>query len=607
MLRVQLRDVLRSRDRRGRRGPDLRERDSRRRRGERAAPQGIDPRLQRRPDRRRVPHLEPERDQDLRLRVLFQLTSAVTTVTFTVDGREVTVEDDGATLLEVLRDRLGLRTPKDGCSPQGQCGCCTIWVDGNARVSCVTPVRRVEGRSVTTLEGVDPELRSAWAEAFSDSGASQCGFCTPGIIMRLCALSEKKPGASEDEVSVSLAAHLCRCTGWRTILDAFVLSRDRLDADVPPSTRDLGRAAERARIEGHAEQLVGPDVACGRGGFADDTSPLGALVAVPDGAGGWSVADTLTEARRLAGKVQGRNSGVRIGWPVDQPEGDWALSLQTTFLEPAYLEPDASWCEPGGEPASPVANGGAFGGKTCSVAPAAARELADLHGRAVRVLLSREDVVRIGPKRPPVAAAMRPDGSGVVRVGRTPGSLDLSDWVDSFASVAPGFEIEIVEIPGPPVSPDVRAAGWAEAAVLMGALDAVRAGTVGSDPCTAEARSPDGGHAKVTVEDGNFKVVVDAGEILDEVVLRSYCIGAVHQALGWVSREAIAVDASGEVLDLTIRSFGIIPARETPAIEVEIIESQRPAVNASDAVFAAAATAIWIAGGLGPRWPIMAG
>jgi xanthine dehydrogenase small subunit len=506
-----------------------------------------------------------------------------------------------------LRDRLALRTPKDGCSPQGQCGCCTIWVDGNPRVSCVTPVRRVDGRSVTTLEGIDPELRSVWGEAFSDTGASQCGFCTPGIIMRLAALAEKKPGASTDEVAVSLAAHLCRCTGWRTIFDAFDLAKVRLLSGAPEPPRDLGRAAERARIEGHCPQLVGPDVACGLGGFADDTSPVDALVAVPDGAGDWSVAETLTEARKLAGKVQGRNSGLPVSWPVDVPDGEWALRLQTTFVEPAYLEPDASWCEPGGEPASPVANGGAFGGKRRSIAPAAARELADRHNRAVRVLLSREDVVRSGPKRPPIAAGIRLDGSGAVRIARTTGSPDLMDWVNSFASVAPNTEIEVVEATGPPVSSDARAAGWAEAAILMAALDAFRAGTVGRDPCTAEVRSPDGGHAKVTVEDRNFRVVVDGGEILDEVVLRSYCIGAVHQALGWVSREAIAVGASGEVLDLTIRSFGIIPARETPAIEVEIVDSQGPSVNASDAVFAATAAAIWITGGLGPRWPIMAG
>ncbi|MHB1912995.1 MAG: (2Fe-2S)-binding protein, partial [Acidimicrobiales bacterium] len=92
--------------------------------------------------------------------------------------------DDGCSLLEALRDRLGRRSAKDGCSPQGQCGCCTVWVDGAARVACVTPARRVAGRSVTTLDGLDPDVRDRWAGAFLDHGASQCGFCTPGIIMR---------------------------------------------------------------------------------------------------------------------------------------------------------------------------------------------------------------------------------------------------------------------------------------------------------------------------------------------------------------------------------------------------------------------------------------
>jgi xanthine dehydrogenase small subunit len=421
--------------------------------------------------------------------------------------------------------------------------------------------------------------------------------------MRLCSLAEKKPAASEQDVSVALAAHLCRCTGWRTIFDAFGLARSAVP--VPTRPRDIDGAAHRARIEGRSFQTVGPDVACGRGGFADDTAPTDALVAVCDGMGGWSVAETLTEARRLAGKVQGRNSGAPPSWPVEVPEGEWAVSLCTTFVEPSYLEPDASWCEPGGEPVSPVANGGAFGGKTHSPVTELARELADRHGRAVRVLMSREDVVRLGPKRPPIAAGLRLDGTGVVRVGRTPSSADLSDWIESFASLAADCTIEVVEIAGPPVSPDARAAGWAEATILEAALEAVRSGTVGNQPFTAKATSPEGGHATVTLEEGNFRMVVDAGEILDEVVLRSYCIGAVHQALGWVNREAVAVDSSGEVLDLTIRSFGILPARDTPTIEVEILGSRRPAVNASDAVFAAAAAASWIAGGLPSRWPIM--
>src|SRR5205085_7021058 len=105
-------------------------------------------------------------------------------IRFRLDGRDAEVPDDGASLLEALRDRLGVRSAKDGCSPQGQCGCCTVWVDGAPRVACVTPVRRVAGRSVTTLEGLEPACRQSWADAFSATGASQCGFCTPGIVMR---------------------------------------------------------------------------------------------------------------------------------------------------------------------------------------------------------------------------------------------------------------------------------------------------------------------------------------------------------------------------------------------------------------------------------------
>ncbi|MDP9071926.1 MAG: 2Fe-2S iron-sulfur cluster-binding protein, partial [Actinomycetota bacterium] len=138
-------------------------------------------------------------------------------VSLRVDGRPVQVDDDGASLLEVLRDRLGVRSPKDGCSPQGQCGCCTVLVDGQPRVACVTPARRVAGRTVTTLEGFDEAERAAWCQAFAAHGASQCGFCTPGIIMRLAALR----ASGRDDVDTALLAHLCRCTGWRTIKEAF--------------------------------------------------------------------------------------------------------------------------------------------------------------------------------------------------------------------------------------------------------------------------------------------------------------------------------------------------------------------------------------------------
>ncbi|MGH9153604.1 MAG: (2Fe-2S)-binding protein, partial [Acidimicrobiales bacterium] len=115
-------------------------------------------------------------------------------IRFRVDGRDVSVADDGASLLEVLRDRLGARSPKDGCAPQGQCGCCTVLVDGQPRVACVTPARRVGGRTVTTLDGFPDDERRAWAEAFTAAGASQCGFCTPGIVVRLAALAASGGG-----------------------------------------------------------------------------------------------------------------------------------------------------------------------------------------------------------------------------------------------------------------------------------------------------------------------------------------------------------------------------------------------------------------------------
>src|SRR3954449_11570297 len=114
-----------------------------------------------------------------------------TQVRFVLDGRDVTVDDDGASLLEVLRDRLAHHSPKDGCSPQGQCGCCTVLVDGSPRVACVTPVRRIAGRTITTVDGLEADDRERWTGAFLATGASQCGFCTPGIVCRLQGLRAK--------------------------------------------------------------------------------------------------------------------------------------------------------------------------------------------------------------------------------------------------------------------------------------------------------------------------------------------------------------------------------------------------------------------------------
>jgi xanthine dehydrogenase small subunit len=444
---------------------------------------------------------------------------------------------------------------------------------------------------VTTVDGLDPTVRSRLVASFVAAGASQCGFCTPGILCRLAGLGA---APSVPAVEQALLAHLCRCTGWRTIIEASIGSEPSDGA----IERDLEQAAVRAGLEGGVPQRVGPDVVVGRGGFADDTAPAGSLVAVPADGGTWAVGETVADARAAAGKVQGRRSGRVVTWPLDVPPGDWARTLRTTWVEPAYLEPDASWCVPGGQPASPLANGGAFGAKLASPVAAAARRLADHHGRPVRVVWSREDVVRLGPKRPPVAAGVRADGTGVIRVVRTAGIAE------AIASVAPGLEVEEVDVTGPPTSAAIRGAGWAEAAVLLAAL-------TGTPEVTVTA--PGGGRATalVTVDDQGaplrVAVRVAAGDPLDEVVLRSYAMGAAHMALGWVCSEAVAIGEDGVPEDLTIRSLGILRARDTPEVDVTIDPSAGPPVGAGDAVFAAVAAATWLAQGAPTDWPTRRG
>ena len=512
---------------------------------------------------------------------------------FVLNGVSVVVDADverGESLLNVLREQLGVMSAKDGCAPQGQCGCCTVLVDGEPRVACVTPVQRIEGRAVTTIEGLGESARVNAATSFVASGGSQCGFCTPGIVMRFA-------GERVRDVDRSLAAHLCRCTGWLTV-------RDAIAGGHPGSARDLEAAARRAALEAGGAQRVDLAVPLGGAPFADDTAPRDALVAVPLPPGStaaaveaaglqWVIADSLLDARARAGKVQGRRTTIEAGAPLlDRmptcPPG--GVRLATQWVEPAYLEPDASWCEPGGEPASPLANAGAFGGKVRSAAPIAARELADRFGRAVRVVYSREDVVRLGPKRPPIAAvAVARDGvveidgvvvrgAGAPRVWPAPADVEVrARWTE-------------VDVPGPPVSADLRAVGLAEQALLVaGALDR-----------DVEVSTPSGARAgaHVAVERGRVTRVdvrLAAGDPLDEVVLRSYAIGAAHMAVGWVTSEGLAVDAgTGEIHDLTIRSFGVLRAAGTPPVTLTIVDDPAPArARSTDAVFAAVAAATW--------------
>jgi hypothetical protein len=401
--------------------------------------------------------------------------------------------------------------------------------------------------------------------------------------MRAAALDEAKR-SSPPAVRQALLAHLCRCTGWQPVVESIVHVDER--TDIP---RDPHAAAERAAREGGVEQTVGPEVALGRGGFADDTAPEGALVAVRSADGDWVVGETLQEARLASGKVQGRRTTAPLSWPLEVPGGDWVRTLQTTWVEPGYLEPDASWCEPGGEPMGSLGNGGAFGGKVGGELGAVARRLADRHGRAVRVLSTREDVVLTGAKRPPIAAGVRADGTGVVHAVRTAG------LADRIRSVAPGLDVVEFDVPGPSTSTALRGAGWVEAAVLLSSLVPGPVSTV---------TSPDGATATASVaDDGSISVSVVCGAVLDDVVLRSYCVGAAHMALSWVTSEGLAVDDAGVPHDLTIRSFGILRAVDMPEVTIDLIDTGGEPVNGGDAVFAAVAAAVWARSGWAPRWP----
>ncbi|MFI0451735.1 (2Fe-2S)-binding protein [Actinomadura sp. 6N118] len=155
-------------------------------------------------------------------------------VNFTVNGAEETVDDvwEGESLLYMLRERMGLPGSKNACE-QGECGSCTVYLDGVPACSCLVAAGQVEGREVITVEGlakgstgVDEKLDPV-QEAFVEAGAVQCGFCTPGLIVQSHDLIERVPDPSDAEIREALAGNLCRCTGYEKILDAVRLAASR--------------------------------------------------------------------------------------------------------------------------------------------------------------------------------------------------------------------------------------------------------------------------------------------------------------------------------------------------------------------------------------------
>jgi carbon-monoxide dehydrogenase small subunit len=150
------------------------------------------------------------------------------TFAFTVNGAAVEVEAAGSRrLLDVLREDLGLTGTKEGCG-EGECGACSVIVDGAVVDACLVPVSQVQGASVATVEGLGTQSRlSVLQQAFLETGGAQCGICTPGMLMAGEAFLASGADASDENIREAIAGNLCRCTGYQKIVEAIALAAER--------------------------------------------------------------------------------------------------------------------------------------------------------------------------------------------------------------------------------------------------------------------------------------------------------------------------------------------------------------------------------------------
>jgi selenium-dependent xanthine dehydrogenase len=440
-------------------------------------------------------------------------------VEFTLNGRAVAVEPRlDESLLETLRERCGIRSLKDGCSPQGQCGCCLALIDGHAKVTCAMPAVSAAGREILTLEGLADADRHLFARAFAVAAGVQCGFCIPGIALRAKHLLDRTANPTRQDIARAIDVHLCRCTGYKKIVDAIEwMARGRRGEPIPEPVADGGVGARLARYDAIRSAL-------GERPFVDDVDRPGLLhgaVRLSDHARARVRRLDTTRAKALPGVVAVVTAAdvpgerwyglIERDWPGFVAEGeevrcvgdvlaavaavdrhtaraaaalvdvdyevlpavldpfaalapgapqvnpnhpnllsrssirrgdaDAALAAsahvvrgtwQTQRIEHLYLEPESALAEP--RPAGRlhlltqgqgifddrrqvaaflgraeedvsvelVPNGGAFGGKEDMSVQAQTALLAQVTGRAVKLTLSREESIRLHPKRHPI-------------------------------------------------------------------------------------------------------------------------------------------------------------------------------------------------------------
>jgi xanthine dehydrogenase molybdenum-binding subunit len=237
------------------------------------------------------------------------------TVTLTVNGKPATVEvDPDQSLLEVLRESLGITSLKDGCSGQGQCGCCVALIDGKPRKTCTLKAAKAGGRDIVTLEGVPEAERQLYADAFLAAASLQCGFCTPGLVVRIKALTDEGGATSREEIAAALDGHVCRCTGYTKVIDAVELIRD-VKAGMAPHPKPIAAGGIGVSVE----RFDGAALVLGDRPFVADIAVPGMLHAVfvlSDHARARVNAIDLSKALALTGVV-------RIATAADVPGDRW--------------------------------------------------------------------------------------------------------------------------------------------------------------------------------------------------------------------------------------------------------------------------------------------
>src|SRR5258705_3322114 len=143
-------------------------------------------------------------------------------ITFKLNGKETEASyEPGMHLLEVLREECGVTSCKNGCAPEGACGCCLVVIDGRPALSCLRKPEQMAGHDITTVEGLPEETSQIISEAFVLEGGVQCGFCIPGIVVRAAALIQQGKTDDREAIKKALDGHICRCTGYGRILDAI--------------------------------------------------------------------------------------------------------------------------------------------------------------------------------------------------------------------------------------------------------------------------------------------------------------------------------------------------------------------------------------------------